>query len=104
MQRTLGILVTSEKYIDYVMKLSEAAGEKGVATQIFFTGSSVSVMADSRFQQLCRRSTIHICEANYRSSEGLVMSFNDHGSEGHSLTSHAKNAQMVKECDRYLVF
>lgn len=37
----LGILVSSEKHLDYVISLTEAAHAKGKTIQIFFSGYGV---------------------------------------------------------------
>jgi hypothetical protein len=38
MAESLGILVSSDKHLDYVAKFTSAAHKKGKAVRIFFTG------------------------------------------------------------------
>ena len=39
MAEKLGILVSSDKHLDYVINLTQAASEKGKEVELFFTGS-----------------------------------------------------------------
>ena len=41
MAEKLGILVSSDKHLDYVINLTTAAEEKGKEVEIFFTGKGV---------------------------------------------------------------
>ena len=52
MAENLGILVSSDKHMDYVVKLTSAAHEKGKAVRIFFTGNGVLLTQSPEFKNL----------------------------------------------------
>ena len=101
MAENLGILVSSDKHMDYVVKLTSAAHEKGKAVRIFFTGNGVLLTQLPEFKKLVGKAKLTLCDVSYRALglEGDVpgLGFKDYATQ-------AKNAEMVKECDRYVVF
>ncbi len=104
MADTLGILVSSEKYLDYVVKLTDAAYEKGKEVEIFFSGMGVCLSLDPQFKELVGKAKLSICDVSFRSN-GL------HGREEEvpgvgfkDFATQARNAEMVAEVDRYVVF
>ena len=52
MTEKLGILVGTDKHLDYVIHLTDAARAKGKAVDIFFTGDGVKLTQRSDFKQL----------------------------------------------------
>ena len=60
MNNKLGILVSSDKHLDYVIALTAAAHDKGKSVQIFFTGQGVLLTQKPEFEQLVGLSLIHI--------------------------------------------
>ncbi len=104
MADTLGILVNTDKHLDYVINLTGAAHAKGKSVQIFFTGKGVLLSLDPNFEKLVGRAELAICDVSFR-SHGL------HGREEEvpgvgfkDFATQAKNAEMVAHCDRYVVF
>jgi predicted peroxiredoxin len=104
MAETLGILVNSDKHLDYVVKLTGAAHAKGKEVHIFFTGSGVLLALKPEFEQLVGKAKLSICDVSFRAN-GL------HGREEEvpgvgfkDFATQAKNAEMVAQADRYLVF
>jgi predicted peroxiredoxin len=101
MGEKLGILVSSDKHLDYVVSLTAAAHEKGKSVHIFFTGDGVRLTRTSKFQELVGKAKISLCDVSYRALgfEGDIpgLGFKD-------FATQAKNAEMVKECDGYVVF
>jgi len=97
----LGILVSSDRYLPHVVNLTEAAHKKGKEVYIFFTGKGVRLTQEPDFQKLIGRAKVALCEVSYR-AQGLKgdvpgLGFKD-------FASQLKNADMVKNCNGYVVF
>jgi len=97
----LGIMVSSDKHLDHVIALTKAAHEKGKKVQIFFTGRGVLLTQNPEFAELVGKAKLAVCDVSFRANglEGDVpgVGFKD-------FATQARNAEMIKECDRYLVF
>ena len=100
MTDSLGILVNTDKYLDYVVNLTRAAHSKGKEIQIFFTGKGVLLTLNPDFKKLVGKAKLAICDVSFRSN-GLDdvpgVGFKD-------FATQAKNAEMVANMDRYVVF
>lgn len=100
MKKTLGIMVNTDKYFDYLCKLARAAHKKDVDTQIFFTGPGVLLTKQPGFHQLVGLAKLSVCDVSFRSNglSGEVpgVGFKD-------FVTQAVNAEMVANCDRYIV-
>jgi hypothetical protein len=104
MADTLGILVTSDKHLKYVVRLTDAAYRKGKEVRIFFTGHAVKLTVTPLFKELVGKAKLWICDVSFRAN-GL------HGREEEipgvgfkDFATQAKNAEMLHDVDRYLVF
>lgn len=101
MGNRLGILVSSNKHLDCVIELTTAAQEKGKEVRIFFTGQGVLLTQQPEFAKLVGKAKLSVCDVSFRANglEGEVpgVGFKD-------FATQARNAEMIKECDRYLVF
>lgn len=104
MADSLGILVNTDKYLDYVINLTSAAYAKGKDVHIFFTGKGVAFTLTPDFKKLVGKAKLAVCDVSFR-SHGL------HGREGEvpgvgfkDFATQAKNAEMVAQMDRYVVF
>ena len=101
MDESLGILVTSDKYLDHVVGVTEAAVRAGKKVRIFFTGRGVRLSKAPMFARLPEIAHVDLCEVSYRSNglEGDVPGLNFK-----NFATQAKNAKMIEDSDRYLVF
>ena len=52
MAEKLGILVSSDNHLDYVINLTRAAREKGKEVELFFTGKGVLLTQSPDFKKL----------------------------------------------------
>ena len=103
MADTLGILVSSDNHLDYVIELVNAAHAKGKQTQVFFTGSAVHLTLEPRFGELAGKAKIWICDVSFRSN-GLHGREDDvPGVDFKSFATQGRNAEMLAESDRYVV-
>lgn len=97
----LGILVSTNKHLDYVINLTTAAHAKGKEVEIFFTGQGVLLTQDPDWEQLVGKAKLAICDVSFRANglSGDVpgLGFKD-------FATQARNADMIAECGRYVVF
>lgn len=100
MAEKLGILVSSDKHLDYVINLTAAAHKKGKEVEIFFTGQGVLLTQSSDFNKLVGKAKMTLCDVSFRALklEGDVpgMGFKD-------FATQAKNADLIEKSDRYVV-
>ncbi len=100
--RSLGILVRKDLYLDQVISLVNAAYERGVHTEVFFTGRAVLLTRDPDFSKLVGKADrISVCDVSYRAND---LSGEVPGVGFKDFVTQARNAEMVAECERYVVF
>jgi predicted peroxiredoxin len=104
MVESLGILVSSDKHLDYVVNLTKAAYAKGKTVSLFFTGKGVLLTMQPQFKELVGKAKLSVCDVSFRAN-GL------HGREEEvpgvgfkDFATQARNAEMLARSDRYLVF
>jgi predicted peroxiredoxin len=100
MQKTLGILVNSDRNFNYIYEIAKAAKSKNITTYIFFTGRGVLLSKKEEFKTIVGQANLRICEVSYRAN-GLKGEVPGVGFK--EFTTQAANAKMVEECDRYIV-
>ncbi len=100
--QTLGICVATRRNMAHVVGLAKAAKAAGKEVKVFFTGEGVHLTHDPRFSELVGVAKVTLCEVSYEANgykdktlPGLT--FKDFATQG-------KNAEMVEECERYVVF
>jgi hypothetical protein len=100
MSESLGILVSSKKHLDYVIALTDAAHAKGKEVRIFFSGRGVYLTQSPDFKKLVGKAKLSVCDVSFRayglSGDVPGVGFKDFATQG-------RNAEMVEDCDRYLV-
>ena len=101
MPDTLGILVTSDRHLDHVLGVTDAAARAGKKVTIFFTGESVRLTQRPEFARLPEDAAVDLCEVSYRANglEGDVP-----GLSYKNFATQAKDAEMMEDSGRYLVF
>ena len=100
----LGILVSSDKHLDDVVSLTKAAYTKGKEVRIFFSGKGVYLTLKPEFKQLVGKAKLSVCDVSFRA-------YGFHGREEEvpgvgfkDFATQARNAEMIHQVDRYLVF
>lgn len=101
MAEKLGILVSSDKNLDYVINLTAAANKKGKEVEIFFTGKGVLLTQSPDFKKLIGKAKMTLCDVSFR---GLKLEGDVPGLGFKDFATQAKNAEIIKTSDRYLVF
>jgi predicted peroxiredoxin len=100
MSESLGILVSSKKYLDYVIALTNAAHARGKEVQIFFSGQGVYLTQSPDFKKLVGKAKLSVCDVSFRayglSGDVPGVGFKD-------FATQARAAEMVEDCDRFLV-
>ena len=99
--RRLGILVSSDRHLDKIIKLCKAAEEKEVEVIIFFTHRGTLLTQDPRFSELEGKARMSLCRVAFE-SHGLKPSIER--IEEKNLGTQSRNVEMIEDCDRYLVF
>ena len=101
MSQKLGICVTTRANLDHVVGLARAAKATGREVDTFFTGEGVLLTQAPGFGELLGEATVKVCEVSYfanglkgREVPGLV---------DKDFVTQGRNAEMVDECDRYLI-
>ena len=101
MSELLGIMVGTDKHLDYVVNLTAAAHEKGKRIEIFFTGAGVRLTQDPNFSKLVGKAKLSVCDVSFR---GFGLSGDVPGVGFKDFATQARNADMINKCDRYVVF
>lgn len=97
----LGICVAGRKNMHHVLGLARAAKVAGNEVQIFFTGEGVYLTQDPRVQELLQVASCKVCEVSYHANgfKGVEVP----GIKYKDYVTQARNAEMVEECDRYVI-
>ena len=97
----LGVLVSSDRHLDYIINLTDAAYAKGKEVEIFFTGKGVLLTQSPEFSKLVGKAKMSLCDVSFGAlgleGDGPGFGFKD-------FETQAKNAEIIKNSDRYLVF
>lgn len=100
MPKTLGILVNTDKHFHYIYELAKAAHKKNIETRIFFTGPGVLLTQKDEFSRLVGLARLSVCDVSFRAN-GLSGDVPGIGFK--DFVTQAVNAEMVANCDRYIV-
>jgi len=100
MTEKLGILVSSDRNLDYVINLTAAANKKGKEVEIFFTGKGVLLTQSPDFKKLIGKAKMTLCDVSFR---GLKLEGDVPGLGFKDFATQAKNADLIEKSDRYVV-
>ena len=101
----LGIVITDESYLGVANGLLDAALARGWQTQCFLTDSGVNLLADDGFVERARAcpNSVSLCEhsaARYANGRYDLHALGDIVIVG----GQYQDAELVRNCDRILVF
>jgi predicted peroxiredoxin len=110
MTPTLGICVASRAQMGHVLGLAKAARAAGKEVKVFFTGEGVLLTQDPHFAELLRvakegsslaHGQVSVCEVSYIANglKGKAVE----GMRDKDFVTQGRNAEMVEECQRYVV-
>lgn len=102
MARNIGLFVTSDKHLDKVIDLCQAAQKKqDVEVTIFFSHLGTLLTQDPRFGELEGLANMSLCNVGFE-SHGLKPPVP--GIAEKDYATQARNGELIDDCDRYLVF
>ncbi len=110
MTETLGICVVTKSEMAHVFGLTKAARAAGKEVKIFFTGEGVHLTQDPRFSELLEAARagssvthghVAVCEVSYIANgfKGKPVP----GLRDKDFVTQGRNAEMVEDCQRYVV-
>ena len=100
MPKNLGVFVSSDKHLDKVIKLCQAAQRKDVRVTIFLTHLGTLLTQDPSFDVLEGTAKISLCNVGFE-SHGLKPPVKGIDEKGYA--TQVRNAEMIEGCDRYVV-
>jgi len=101
MARSLGMFVTSNRHLDKIIDLCKVAQKKQVEVTIFFSHLGTLLTRDPRFGELEGLAKMSLCNVAFE-SHGLNPPVP--GITEKAYATQVRHAEMIEECDRYLVF
>lgn len=101
MAKNLGIFVGSDRHLDKVIHLCQAAQKKNVDVTIFFSHLGTLLTQDPRFAELETLAKMSVCNVGFE-SHGLKPPVTGIGEKDYA--TQARNGDLIHDCDRYVVF
>jgi len=100
-EKTLGIYVTTDRYLDQLIRLCQAAKKKGVAVKVFFTHQGTRLCTNPRIEELKQYVELALCKVGFegnRLERGLAPVADK------AFASQSWHAEMIYDCDKYVTF
>lgn len=101
MAKSLGIFVSSDQHLDKIIKLCKAAKKKDIDVTIFFTHLGTLLTQEKSFDELKGLASMALCKVAFE-RQGLRPPIPGIGEK--DFATQARHAEVIEECDRYLVF
>jgi hypothetical protein len=100
MAKHLGVLVSSDRHLDKLLELLQAARKKDVEVTIFFTHMGTLLTQDPRFAELEGLGKMSLCNVGFE-SHGLKPPVPGIGEKDYA--TQARHGELIEDCDRYVV-
>jgi len=101
MPGSLGVFVSSDKHLDKLIRLCEAAKKKDVQVTIFFSHLGTLLTQYPRFGELEGMAKMSVCNVGFE-SHGLKPPIK--GISDKDYATQARHGELIEEYDRYVVF
>ena len=101
MVQSLGIFATSNNHLDKIIKVCREAKRNGIEVIIFFSHLGTLLTQDPQFGQLKGFAEMFICNVGVE-SHGLKPPVTGIGEK--NFATQSRHVEMIKKCDRYVVF
>ncbi len=101
MAKSLGIFVSSDKHLDKIISLCQAAKSKDIEVTIFFSHLGTLLTQDPRFGELEGLAKMSLCNVGFESHN---LKPPVAGISEKDYATQARNGEMIEDCDRYLSF
>jgi len=102
MAERLGICVSTRDKFHHVIGIAKAAHAQNKKVEIFFTGEGVHCTQADNFAQILQVAKVAICEVSYIANEYKGIELTGLGDK--DFMTQARHAEMVDECDSYIIF
>jgi predicted peroxiredoxin len=99
--KSLGVFVSSDQHLDKIIKLCKAAKDKDIDVIIFFSHLGTLLTQEKRFDELKGLARTTLCKVAFE-RQGLRPPVAGIGEK--DFATQARHAEVIDECDRYVVF
>lgn len=96
----LGIIITTDRHLDHLIGIAQAANTKGHEVSIFAMDTGTRLLNNPKFRELCRLENIVMSVCQHSASEQGVNT--DGVSKEIVLGSQFNNAMMNNESDKVI--
>ncbi len=96
----LGIMVSTDKYLDHVISLAKAGKAKGHQVRVFLTNKGVLLTQQPRFVELEGMDDLALCNVGYEAAGLKRVKAPLIGEKGYATQS--RHGEMIEECDAYI--
>ncbi|MCF8041515.1 MAG: hypothetical protein K9K65_09080 [Desulfarculaceae bacterium] len=100
MAEKLGIFVSSDEHLDHLIGISRAATKAGKEVEVFLTNRGVLLAKDPRFLEMEGLAHVSLCNVNF---EAFKMEKPVPLVADKDFATQMRHADMIAECDRYIV-
>ena len=97
--KTLAIFVISDRHLEYVFPLAQAANREGLTVCVHLLGSGVRLVRQDAFDQLAALARISICS---ESAEFFEVDRQLAQERQEKLVPAGEMARILRRCDRHL--
>ncbi|MCF6289505.1 MAG: DsrE family protein [Desulfobacterales bacterium] len=104
MAQSLGIFVTSDRYMNHILGITKAAKAKGSDVTIFLTWKGTRLAKDPRFSELCKLAHVDICADSYKKMGWDPLTDIPEGLTDKNMSTQAKHGAIIDNCDKYISF
>ncbi len=113
MSEFVAISIFTDKYFEHAVELTKALKKQGADVKIFISGDGVKNVKNPKFRELLDAAggeNVYICEASYgryvkENMEKLKKGESPvEGVPYKNWVTQAKNAEFLKDADKYVVF
>ena len=100
MAEKLGIFVSSDEHLEHLIGISRAATKAGKEVEVFLTNGGVLLAKDPRFLAMEGLAHVSLCNVNF---EAFKMEKPVPLVADKDFATQMRHADMIAECDRYIV-
>ncbi len=100
MAEKLGIFVSSDEHLDHLIGLSRAAKKAGKEVTVFLTNRGVLLTQNPGFTEMEGLAHVSLCNVNF---EAFKLQKPIPVVADKDFATQMRHAEMIAECDRYIV-
>ncbi|MCB2189297.1 MAG: hypothetical protein KQJ78_23005 [Deltaproteobacteria bacterium] len=100
MSKDLGILVSSDRNLEHLIGICQAARRAGKEVTIFLSARGVLLSKDPRFQEMEACPDISLCNVGF---EHFEMTKPVYVVQEKNFATQMRHAIMIEDCQRYIV-